>query len=100
MAATRRYLGARTPFGTIVHIENRLYNATVTVEACDGSTKEYRLPFLIAHGLTLPDEEHTCKSAPPASPSGSPSEPDPTNPIATRRLRRGRSKPGSKPAQL
>jgi hypothetical protein len=75
VAATQRYLGARTAFGIIIHIDNQLYNATVTVEACDGSVREYRLPFLIAHGLTLPDEEHTCENAPPVSPSGSPSTP-------------------------
>ena len=46
MAATQRYLGARTPFGVIVRVSDRLYNA----EARDGSTTRYRLPFLIAHG--------------------------------------------------
>lgn len=51
MAATKRYLGARTAFGVIIHIENRLYNPAVTVEACDGSITEYHLPFLIAHGV-------------------------------------------------
>lgn len=50
MAATQRYLGARTPFGVIVQVSDRLYNAEVTVEARDGSTTRYWLPFLIAHG--------------------------------------------------
>ncbi len=53
MAATQRYLGATTAFGVIIRIEDRLYNAAVTVEARDGTTHTYRLPFLIAHGLTL-----------------------------------------------
>lgn len=48
---THRYLGALTAFGTIIAVENRLYNAAATVEAKDGSTKTYLLPFLIAHGL-------------------------------------------------
>ena len=59
MAATKRYLGARTAFGVIIHIENRLYNPAVTVEARDGSTKEYHLPFLIAHGVVPTEERGT-----------------------------------------
>lgn len=49
-AATRHYLGARTPFGTITSISGGVYNPEVTVQAQDGSTSTYRLPFLIAHG--------------------------------------------------
>lgn len=49
-AATQRYLGARTPFGVIVRVSDRLYNAEATVQAKDGGTGVYRLPFLIAHG--------------------------------------------------
>lgn len=49
-AATQRYVGAHTPFGTITSISGGVYNAEVTVEAKDGSTTRYRLPFLIAHG--------------------------------------------------
>lgn len=67
MAASMRYVGARTPFGTIIQVEDQLYNATATVQACDGSTRQYPLPFLIAHGLELPDQqrhidqEETCQ---------------------------------------
>ena len=50
MAATQRYVGARTPFGVIVRVSDLVYNAEATVEARDGSTIRYRLPFLIAHG--------------------------------------------------
>ncbi len=57
MAATQRYLGARTPFGTIIHISDCVYNPEATVRAEDGSIKRYRLPFLIAHGLTLTRKE-------------------------------------------
>ena len=78
MAATQRYLGAHTAFGVIIHIEDRLYNAKVTVEANDGTTKEYRLPFLIAHGLTLPREEHLCQG--PTNPSSSRSASDLAHP--------------------
>lgn len=53
MAKAQRYLGGRTPFGTIIHITDRVYNAEATVKARDGTTKTYRLPFLIAHGVTL-----------------------------------------------
>jgi hypothetical protein len=52
-AATQRYVGARTPFGVIVRVSNRLFNAEATVQAQDGSTSTYRLPFLIAHGARL-----------------------------------------------
>jgi len=54
VASTQRYLGARTPFGTIIHVSDCVYNPEVTVRTKDGSIKRYRLPFLIAHGLTLP----------------------------------------------
>ncbi len=53
MAATRLYIGASTPFGTIVQVSNSVYNALATVQAKDGSTGTYRLPFLIALGVTL-----------------------------------------------
>ena len=53
MASTQRYLHARTPFGIIIHITDCVYNAEATVKARDGSIKTYRLPFLIAHGVTL-----------------------------------------------
>ena len=53
MAKAQRYLHARTPFGTIISVEDRVYNAEATVKARDGSIKTYRLPFLIAHGVTL-----------------------------------------------
>jgi hypothetical protein len=66
VAATKRYLGAHTAFGIIVHIENRLYNAAVTVEARDGSTKEYHLPFLIANGVA-PAEERGAETPEPES---------------------------------
>ena len=56
---TQRYLGALTAFGTIIAIENRLYNAAATVEAKDGSHSDYRLPFLIAHGITATAGEDT-----------------------------------------
>lgn len=57
MAATQRYLGARTPFGTIIHVSDCLYNPEATVQAKDGSTRQYRLPFLIAHGLELQERK-------------------------------------------
>ncbi len=50
MAATQCYVGARTPFGVIVEVNDRVYNAEATVEARDGSRGTHRLPFLIAHG--------------------------------------------------
>lgn len=58
MASSQRYLHARTPFGTIIHINDRVYHAQATVKAGDGTTRTYRLrtyrlPFLIAHGVTL-----------------------------------------------
>ncbi len=53
MAATQRYVGASTPFGTIVGVSDRLFNAEALVKAQDGSTRTYRLPFLIAHGLKV-----------------------------------------------
>lgn len=52
-AAMVRYVGARTPFGVIVRVGDRLFNPTALVKATDGSTAEYRLPFLIASGVTL-----------------------------------------------
>ena len=53
MASTQKYLGAETPFGLIVQVEDRVYNPQVTVARADGSTGTYALPFLIAQGLTL-----------------------------------------------
>ena len=50
MAATQRYVGASTPFGTITQVSNSVYNALATVQAKDGGSSTYRLPFLIAHG--------------------------------------------------
>ncbi len=50
MAATQLYVGAATPFGIITQVSNSVYNALATVQAKDGS---YRLPFLIALGVTL-----------------------------------------------
>ncbi len=75
----RRYLGARTAFGIIVHIAERLYNPEAVVEAKDGSTRSYSLPFLMAHGLELADTNHNlgvkgdrpCSSCPPAETAGS-----------------------------
>jgi hypothetical protein len=55
MAATQRYVGASTPFGTIVQVSNNVYNALAVVQAKDGSSSTYRLPFLIALGLRLPE---------------------------------------------
>ncbi len=81
MDATRRYLGARTAFGVIIRIEDRVYNPAVTVEASDGTTGEYRLPFLIALGLTLRDGAQHTYDAPPVSPSGAPSTPKPAHPF-------------------
>jgi hypothetical protein len=83
MAKTKaqRYLGGLTPFGTIISVEDRVYNAEATVEAGDGSTKQYRLPFLIAHGLTLPEEE-PCQNNPCKNPSSSHSAPDPPHPYS------------------
>ncbi len=74
----RRYLGARTAFGIIVHIAERLYNPEAVVEAKDGSTRSYSLPFLMAHGLELADANHNlgvecggpCSSCPPAETAG------------------------------
>ncbi len=75
----RRYLGARTAFGTIVHIAERIYNPEAVVEAKDGSTRSYSLPFLMAHGLELADANHDLgvqcggphSSCPPAKTAGS-----------------------------
>jgi len=53
MASTQRYVGASTPFGTIVQVSNNVYNALATVQAKNGSSNTYRLPFLIALGVTL-----------------------------------------------
>lgn len=52
MASSQRYLHARTPFGIIIHVTDRVYHAEATVKANDGTTRTYRLPFLIAHGVT------------------------------------------------
>lgn len=67
MTKAQRYLGGRTPFGTITHITDRVYNAEATVEAKDGTTKTYRLPWLIAHGVTLPASEQEAEKAKPCS---------------------------------
>ena len=53
VAATQCYLGASTPFGVIIFVTDRVYNARATVRADDGSTRTYSLPFLLAHGFTL-----------------------------------------------
>ncbi len=53
MAASQRFVGALTPFGTIVQVSDRLFNAEAVVKAQDGSIGTYRLPFLIALGVTL-----------------------------------------------
>lgn len=50
MAATQRYVGAHTPFGTVTSISGGVYNPEVTVQTKDGSVSTYRLPFLIALG--------------------------------------------------
>lgn len=57
MAATKLYLGASTPFGVIIAVSDAVYNAEATVRAEDGGVRTYRLPFLIAHGVTLAGEE-------------------------------------------
>ena len=57
MSTSQRYLGARTMFGVIVFITDCVYNAEAIVRAKDGSTRPYRLPFLIAHGLELGNPE-------------------------------------------
>ncbi len=53
MAASQRFVGASTPFGVIVQVSDAVYNATALVRAQDGSTAVYRLPFLMALGVTL-----------------------------------------------
>lgn len=53
MAATQRFVGASTPFGTITQVSDSIYNALATVQAKDGGSSTYRLPFLIALGVTL-----------------------------------------------
>jgi len=53
MATTQRFVGASTPFGKVVAVSDRLFNPTATVQAKDGSTGTYHLPFLIALGVTL-----------------------------------------------
>ncbi len=53
MAATQLYVGASTPFGIITQVSNSVYNALATVQARDGGLSIYRLPFLIALGVTL-----------------------------------------------
>ncbi len=53
MSTSQRYLGARTAFGIIISVVDCLYNPEAVVQAKDGSTQPYRLPFLIAHGLEL-----------------------------------------------
>lgn len=51
MASTQLYVGAATPFGTITQVSDSIYNALATVQAKDGGSSTYRLPFLIAHGV-------------------------------------------------
>lgn len=65
MAKTKaqRYLGGLTPFGTIISVEDRVYNAEATVKAKDGTTETYRLPWLIVHGVTLPASEQEAEKA-------------------------------------
>jgi hypothetical protein len=53
MASTQRFVGAQTPFGTIVEVSNRVYNAQAVVRAKDGRVNTYRLPLLIALGVTF-----------------------------------------------
>ena len=57
MAASQRFVGAHTPLGIIVQVEARLFNPTALVRATDGTTAEYRLPFLIALGVTVTTQE-------------------------------------------
>ena len=57
MAKAQRYLNARTSFGTIIHITDRVFSTEATVKAKDSSIKTYRLPFLIAHGVTLAESK-------------------------------------------
>ena len=65
MSKAQRYLGDRTPFSTIIHVTDRVYNTEATVKAKDGSTKTYRLPFLLAHGVTLAESEQAVEKAEP-----------------------------------
>ena len=53
MAASQLYVGATTSFGVIVQVTARVDNSEATVRAKDGSTKSYKLPFLIAHGVRV-----------------------------------------------
>jgi hypothetical protein len=53
MAASQRYVGASTPFGTIVQVSDQLFNPEAIVQAKDGTVSTYRLPFLLALGVTL-----------------------------------------------
>lgn len=53
MASTQRFVGASTPFGKVVAVSDRLFNPTATVQAKDGSGGTYRLPFLVALGVTF-----------------------------------------------
>jgi len=55
MASTQRFVGAHTPLGKVVAVSDNLFNALATVQAKDGSVGTYRLPFLIALGVTLPE---------------------------------------------
>jgi hypothetical protein len=58
MAATQRFVGASTPFGTITQVSDRLFNPTALVRAQDGSVSTYQLPFLLALGVK-PQERMT-----------------------------------------
>ena len=53
MAATQLYVGASTPFGVVTWVSNDVYNAQALVKAKDGTVSTYRLPFLLALGVTL-----------------------------------------------
>ena len=55
MTPATRYLGASTPFGTITAITGGVYNPEITLHSKDGTSSTYRLPFLIALGVRLPE---------------------------------------------
>lgn len=65
MAATQFYVGASTPFGVIVQVTARVYNAEATVRSKDGSTRTYLLPWAdSAWGQAVKITKVTCKQAP------------------------------------
>jgi hypothetical protein len=55
VAATQLYVGASTPFGVVTWVSNDVYNAQALVRAKNGTVSTYRLPFLLALGLRLPE---------------------------------------------